>query len=144
MIVPGGHHCFPDAAFLLLPVAHETVNPIWESFKAAGQRVAGGDAEALAEGATGDFDAGQLERVRMAFEPGAELAQQYRVIKREVACLPERDIKRRRLMTRGPEDPISPRPLGIVRVMVEDAQVECGSNVHDGQGASGMAGTDRK
>jgi hypothetical protein len=74
LVMPGGHRCFPDAAFLLLAVAHDDVNTRGRAAKFERERITHGGAQALPERATGNLDAGNFQPVRMAFERRAELA----------------------------------------------------------------------
>jgi len=65
MKVAGLHRRFPHLALLLLAVAHQAEDLVLPAIDAGGERHPDRDAEPLAEGAGGDFDAGQPEPVRM-------------------------------------------------------------------------------
>ena len=60
------HRCLPDLAFLLFAVAHDAEIMVIFFVAAAGKRDAYGDAQALAERSSGDFNAWQFEPMRMA------------------------------------------------------------------------------
>ena len=134
------HRSFPDLAFLLLAVSHDAEDVVIFLVQPGGERDANGDAQALAERSGGDFDAGQLEPVRMPLKRRIQLAQERDVFLRAEAGEGEAEIEARRLVSRRPDDAVAVGPVGILGIVIGDAKVERGGDVHDGERAAGVSG----
>ena len=78
--VSGFHGRFPNLALLLFAVAHEAEDLVLLVVELGSQRDADGDAQTLAQRPGGDFNAGQLEPMRMALIGRAQLAQGHDVL----------------------------------------------------------------
>ncbi len=82
----GFHHGFPDAAFLLLPIAHNAKHSVLFVIEFASERHAHSDAEPLSERTTRDFDARQFQPMRMSLEWRVQFAQRHHIFDWEVSC----------------------------------------------------------
>ena len=71
------HRGFPDLAFLLLAVSHDAEDIVILLVQLRGQRDAYGYAQTLAERSGGDFNAWQLQPVRMPLIGRIKLAQEH-------------------------------------------------------------------
>src|ERR1017187_720067 len=134
------HDRFPDIAFLLLAVAHDAEHRMLAAVEFASQSHADRNAETLSQRSAGDFDARQLQAVRMSLEWRIKLAQSNNVFDGKVSGEGEAKIQSGGFMPGRPDDAIAFVPIRIVGIVVGDLQVQGRNDVHDGERASGMAG----
>jgi hypothetical protein len=141
LVVTGSHGGFPDGTFLLFAIAHDADDAVRSGAEAGGKGIADSNAEALAEGAGGDFDTGDFETIGVAFKAGAELTEESGVVQREIAGFGEGNVECRGFVACGPEDAVAVGPGRIRRIVIEDAEIETSRQIHDGKRASRMART---
>ncbi len=139
--VAGFHGRFPDLAFLLLAVAHDAEDAVILLVELGGEREADRDAQPLAERTGGDFNARQLEPMRMALKWRVEFAEQRDVFLRAETGEGKAKIEAGRLVPGGPHDAVAVFPVGILRIVIGHAQVKRGGDVHDRERSAGVAGT---
>ena len=137
------HGRFPDLAFLLFAVSHDAEDAMILLVQSRGERHADGDAQALAERSGGNFDARQLEPVRMSLIRRIELAQESDVFLWTKAGEGKAQIKAGRLVARRPDDAVAVGPVGILGIVIGNAKVERGGDVHDGERSAGVSGRGR-
>src|SRR5262252_7200944 len=75
----------------------------------------------------------------MSLERRRELPQQGDVFLREVTRKAEPEIEAGGFMAGRPDDAVAILPVGILRVMVGDSEIEGCGDVHDGESSAGMA-----
>ena len=85
LVMRGRHHRFPNAALLLLAIAHDAKGMEGLFSPLCRQRATHRDAQSLSKRTTGNLNSGQLQAVGMAFESGSQLAEHDSVFQGEVA-----------------------------------------------------------
>src|SRR5690242_3627058 len=75
----------------------------------------------------------------MSLEWRIELAQRDNIFFGEKASEAEAEIEAGRLMSSGPDDAVAILPVGIVGIVVGNAQVKRCGDIHDRERAAGMA-----
>ena len=117
----GKHGRFPNLAFLALAIAQKrddgmiVVVDLQTSCQATRNR------EALAERSRGNLDAGNEARIGVPLQTRAELAQRDELLDREIACMCERCVKRRRCMTFRKDEAVAVGSFRVLRVVLENA-----------------------
>ena len=86
-----------------------------------------------------DLYPGQRIHVGMALKGAFALAQTIEHLTREVAALSQGRVKRWSSMTLAEHEAVTVLPLGVLRVVPHDLEVQGGYDVCCGQGAAGVS-----
>jgi len=106
-----------------------------------GERNADGNAQPLAERSRGDFYARQFKPMWMSLKRRIEFAQQRDIFFRTESGKGEPKIQAGRFVPRRPNDAIPVRPVGILGIVIGDAKIERGGDIHNRQRAPGVSRT---
>jgi hypothetical protein len=137
-----GGRGLPGLALLAITVGEEAerLRGLVEPVEAQGQADPHAHRQALAERSRRDLHTRGGAHVRMALEHRADLAELLELGVREVAVLGKRRVEDRRGVALGEDEAVALGPVGPLRVVAEDPEVERGDDVSRRERAVEVAG----
>ena len=136
----GEHGRLPYLALLAFAVAQQGEHAGVVAVEAQAAGHAGGDGEALAEGAGGHLDARAQLGVGVALQPAAQLAQGHELLAREEPGVSQHGVEGRGRVALGQHEPVAAGHVRVGRVVRHHAaEVQRREHVDAGERAAWMA-----
>ena len=133
------HEGLPDLALLAFAVAQQGIDPAILVLELGAQRHTHGDGTALAQGAGGRVDAGNLFAVGVPLEDAVQLTEIFKLVPADEAHLRQHRIVAGSRMALAQHEAVPIRIVGALGVHVHVIEKQASHQIRCGQGTTGVA-----
>ncbi|GBD15081.1 hypothetical protein HRbin25_00972 [bacterium HR25] len=143
-VVGGAHGRLPGLALVAVAVGQEAVDAVIAAVQARSQGQTHAEGEPHPQGAGRHLHPRRHPHDGVPLQAAPQPTEGEELVHREVAGLGQDGVVGGGGVPLAEDEPVPLRPLGVLRVVAQDVEVEGDEDVGGGEGASGMPGAGRR